>query len=93
VLPAGYALHVLDFERASEVVRTASHRGISRCNGCEKCVRACPVEAMVAVSANDPKRPKRTVARVDAQHCLGCGVCVRTCAPGALALVERSARF
>jgi hypothetical protein len=30
-LPAGDALHVLDFERASEVVRTASHRGVSRC--------------------------------------------------------------
>ncbi len=198
-LPAGDALHVLDFERASEVVRTASHRGISRCycrhkmehvgracaapqdicmtfdttaaslvrhgharavdvaeglellrrawdeglvqfgenvrrsvsficnccgccceamiaarrfaamhpihttpflpavdegrcSGCERCVRACPVEAMVAVSANDPRRPKRTVARVDAQRCLGCGVCVRTCAPGALSLVERGPR-
>jgi ferredoxin len=47
---------------------------------------------MVAVSANDPKRPKRTVARVDAQHCLGCEVCARTCAPGALPLVERGPR-
>ena len=25
------ALHVLDYERASEVVRTASHRGIGVC--------------------------------------------------------------
>ncbi len=63
-----------------------------RCNGCEKCVRVCPVEAMVAVSANDPRRPKRTVARVDAQRCLGCGVCLRSCAPGALALAERGPR-
>ena len=63
-----------------------------RCNGCEKCVRVCPVEAMVAASANDPKRPKRTVARVDEQRCLGCGVCVRACAPRALTLGERGAR-
>jgi ferredoxin len=62
------------------------------CNGCEKCVRACPVEAVAAVSANDPRRPKRTVARVDAERCLGCGVCVRACAPGALALRERGPR-
>jgi ferredoxin len=64
----------------------------ARCNGCEKCVRACPVEAMGAVSANDPHRPKRTVARLDAERCLGCGVCLRACAPGALALRPRERR-
>jgi ferredoxin len=62
------------------------------CNGCEKCVRACPVEALTAVSANDPHRPKRTVARLDAERCLGCGVCVPTCRPGALTLAERGPR-
>ena len=62
------------------------------CNGCERCVRACPVEAMVAVSANDSKRPKRTTARVDDERCLGCAVCVGVCAPGALTLKERGAR-
>ena len=30
-LPATNALHVLDYERASEVIRSASHRGISMC--------------------------------------------------------------
>ncbi|HTN51054.1 MAG TPA: 4Fe-4S dicluster domain-containing protein [Anaeromyxobacter sp.] len=63
-----------------------------RCNGCERCVRACPVEALSAVSANDPRQPKRTVARLDADVCLGCGVCVPTCRPGALRLVERGPR-
>ncbi len=62
------------------------------CNGCEKCVRACPVEALSAVSANDPKRPKRTVARLDEDRCLGCGVCVPVCAPGALSLRSRGRR-
>jgi ferredoxin len=62
------------------------------CNGCEKCVRACPVEAMSAVSANDPRHPKRTVARVDEERCLGCGVCVRACRTGALALRVRGPR-
>ncbi|HET6439764.1 MAG TPA: 4Fe-4S dicluster domain-containing protein [Anaeromyxobacter sp.] len=63
-----------------------------RCNGCERCVRACPVEALSAVSANDPHQAKRTVARVDADRCLGCGVCVPTCKPGALRLEERGPR-
>jgi len=62
------------------------------CDGCERCVRACPVEAMAAVSANDPRRPRRTVARVDEERCLGCGVCVPTCRTGALALRERGKR-
>ncbi|MCM2334862.1 MAG: 4Fe-4S dicluster domain-containing protein [Anaeromyxobacteraceae bacterium] len=62
------------------------------CSGCERCVRACPVEALAAVSANDPRRPKRTVARLDEERCLGCGVCVPTCREGALALVPRGAR-
>jgi ferredoxin len=62
------------------------------CNGCERCVRACPVEALSAVSANDPRQPKRTVARLDAERCLGCGVCVRACRPGALTLQARGPR-
>jgi ferredoxin len=63
-----------------------------RCNGCGKCVAACPVEAMALVSANDPKAPKkRTVHRVE-EACLGCGVCVPACRPGALRLVRREKR-
>jgi ferredoxin len=62
------------------------------CNGCGRCVQACPVEAVVLVSANDPAKPKRQVAKLDAGACLGCGVCVSACARGALRLVERPQR-
>lgn len=62
------------------------------CTGCERCVRRCPVEALAAVSANDPRRPKRTVARLDADRCLGCGVCIRACREEALTLEERGPR-
>ena len=63
-----------------------------RCNGCGKCVTACPVEAMGLVSANDPKAPKRRTVRLAEKACLGCGVCVPTCRPGALRLVRRETR-
>lgn len=62
------------------------------CNGCGRCVMACPVEAMSLVSANDPHDPKRTAARVDAETCLGCGVCVRACSRSGLVLESRPQR-
>ena len=62
------------------------------CNGCGKCVTACPVEAMSLVSANDPKRPRRRTAALDERACLGCGACVPPCPKAALRLVPRPAR-
>ena len=62
------------------------------CNGCGKCVSACPVEAMTLVSTNDPHRPKMKKARVNVESCLGCGVCVPSCGHAALQLNARPAR-
>jgi ferredoxin len=62
------------------------------CNGCGKCVSACPVEAMTLVSANNPKKPKMKKARLHEDLCLGCGVCVRTCAFDGIDLKSRPAR-
>jgi ferredoxin len=64
----------------------------SDCNGCGKCVAACPVEAMTLVSANNPGRPKRKVAKLDEALCLGCGVCVRTCPTTSIHLESRPKR-
>ena len=49
------------------------------CNGCGKCVRICPVEAMSLVSTNNPVNPREMRAKVDQGLCLGCGVCVGVC--------------
>jgi Pyruvate/2-oxoacid:ferredoxin oxidoreductase delta subunit len=64
------------------------------CDGCGKCVALCPVEAMTLVSANDPKRPRRKIARVDVERCLGCGVCLQACSKsGSLCLAHREQRI
>jgi len=62
------------------------------CNGCGKCVSACPVEAMTLVSTNDPHHPKMKKAKLDVEICLGCGVCTRVCSKDALHLESRPER-
>jgi len=64
-----------------------------QCNGCGKCVSACPVEAMTLVSANDPNHPKIKKAKLNAEICLGCGICVRNCSKNSLSLKERPQRI
>ena len=62
------------------------------CTGCGKCVSVCPVEAMTMVSANDPQRPNRKVAKLNEDLCLGCGVCTRTCSQHGISLKSRPER-
>jgi len=64
----------------------------SDCNGCGKCVTACPVEAMTSVSSNNPLKPKMKVAKLNEDICLGCGVCVRTCPNSCIYLKSRPSR-
>jgi ferredoxin len=68
------------------------HVDDAACNGCAKCVDACPVEAMTVVSANDPHKPRKRRAEVDVDLCLGCGVCIGVCPTDGLWLEPRPQR-
>ena len=62
------------------------------CTGCGCCVRACPVEAICLVSANDPHMSKREKVKLNEETCLGCGLCVRSCPADAIRLESRPKR-
>lgn len=54
-----------------------------QCNGCGRCVKACPVDT---IEMADKK------AKVNEKFCLGCGVCATKCAKKAVVLVKRKQR-
>jgi ferredoxin len=90
-------LHGIRSVKQREAVITSgwvAHPAEDACNGCNKCVKACPVEALSLVPAAGipaaPRRKKRAV--VNADTCLGCGVCVRQCRHDALSLQRLPAR-
>jgi len=86
------------WRRSASGSSTRSHQhfvlalNATNCNGCSKCVDACPVEALSLVSANDPKMKRRKVARLSEDLCLGCGVCVGTCPKDCVRLEPRHER-
>jgi ferredoxin len=62
------------------------------CDGCGKCVKACPVAALQLVSAGDSAHPGRKRAAADENLCLGCGVCVPACPKAGVRLTARKER-
>jgi ferredoxin len=64
----------------------------ARCDGCGKCAKACPVEALRLEPGGDPAHPGRKRAAADEGLCLGCGVCVSACPRGGVRLAARKER-
>jgi NAD-dependent dihydropyrimidine dehydrogenase PreA subunit len=52
---------------------------LDRCDGCEECVKFCPVDVFDFSIKAYPNRP---------QNCLGCGTCVAVCKSRAITLTE-----
>ncbi len=74
----------------------------SACTRCGRCIKKCPVSAIVLRDPPAPGRaPQATSSNnhppafpaIDPQRCIGCGVCVVHCSPRALHLIPRPQRI
>jgi NAD-dependent dihydropyrimidine dehydrogenase PreA subunit len=55
------------------------HVDQEKCDGCEECVKMCPVDVFDFALKASPVRP---------QNCLGCGTCVALCKSKAIIITE-----
>jgi ferredoxin len=76
MVPAEHALHVLDYERASEVIRTATHIGVGMCYCRHKMAhlgRACDAPMDICMTFNgcaESLTRHGTARRIEAAECL-----------------------
>jgi ferredoxin len=64
---------------------------LSKCKGCGKCAKACPVEAISIDRRMDGAKEIKWAVRNE-QSCLGCGVCTTVCKTGAASMKSRAQR-
>lgn len=62
------------------------------CKGCGKCTKACPMDAVSFLSADDPANTEKKKGKVNPGICIGCGVCATKCSSQAVRMVRRGKR-
>ncbi len=85
------AIRRFDLRQAVVTSNWISEINVDLCNGCTRCVKVCPVNAITIASGQRDGRFRKWAVR-DADLCLGCGVCYTHCKRGALRMRPRARR-
>ena len=66
---------------------------INTCEGCGKCSKACPIEAIHMIPSENTEMGRKKIPLIDNEICIGCGVCSLKCTKtGSLKLIKRKKR-
>lgn len=85
------AIRTFDLRHAIVTSNWLMHVDRATCNGCSKCLRACPVQAIKLVTEKVNGKNRGWV-EVDESLCLGCGVCASTCSKNSITFQPRAQR-
>ncbi len=84
------AINSLGLSHAVTTSRYIAEVDETKCAGCGKCARACPIQAITMVAVRpEPGRKQPIHSSVDNDVCLGCGVCADTCHKDAMKMKRR----
>ena len=70
-------------------MRTLIHNKVENCTGCNRCIRACPVEEANITYEKD----KRIIVEADGKNCITCGACLEACHHGSRDYSDDTEKF